>query len=103
MKLSNGIKSALPAAVLGFLALGLVPMPAHATVQTATFAVSTNIVATCTISTTPMSFGPYTGLALSSTASVTVVWTNTTGYNVGLDAGTATGATITNRSMTGPA
>lgn len=103
MKVSIGIKSALPVAVLGFLALGLASTPALATTQTATIAVSATIAATCTISTAPLAFGTYTGLLSSATASVTVTCTNTTPYDVGLNAGTATGATTSNRSMTGPA
>jgi spore coat protein U-like protein len=103
MKFSKGIKSALPVAVLGVLALGLAPTPAFATVATATFAVSTTIAATCGVSTTPLSFGTYTGLVESSTASVTVTCTNGTTYNVGLSAGAATGASTNNRSLTGPA
>ena len=102
MKFFNGSKLTLPIAVLGVLALGLVSTPAFATTATATFAVSTSIQATCTISTTPLSFGTYTGLTLNSTATLSVTCTNSTTYDVGLDAGTATGASTTNRSMTGP-
>ncbi|MBV8493465.1 MAG: spore coat U domain-containing protein, partial [Alphaproteobacteria bacterium] len=40
--------------------------------------------------------------AVSQTGSLTVTCTNTTPYNVGLDKGSGTGATITNRLMTGP-
>ncbi len=101
MTLSKIAKSALPAAFLG-LALGLAPTPAQATTATATFVVSTSIQATCLISTTPLSFGTYTGLTLTSTSSVTVTCTNGTAYDVGLSAGTATGATVIARSMVGP-
>ena len=38
-----------------------------------------------------------------ASSTVTVTCTNTTPYNVGLSAGLATGATVTTRSMTGPA
>ncbi len=102
MALSNIKKSALAAAVLGIVGLGLIPTPALATTQTASFTVSTAIVATCTITTTPLSFGTYTGLALTSTSSITVTCTNSTPYDVGLSAGTAAGATTINRSMVGP-
>ena len=34
---------------------------------------------------------------------MTVTCTNTTTFNIGLNAGTATGATVTTRKMTGPA
>jgi spore coat protein U-like protein len=42
-------------------------------------------------------------LLVNSTSNITATCTNTTSYNVGLSAGVATGATVTNRSMTGPA
>lgn len=99
MKFSNGIKSALPVAVLGVLALGLAPTPAFATTGTATMTVSTTIAATCTITATPIAFGTYTGVVSQATGSVTVTCTNTTPYDVGLNEGTATGATTANRSM----
>jgi spore coat protein U-like protein len=50
-----------------------------------------------------MAFGTYTGVVAISTSTISMTCTNTTSYNVGLSAGTATGATVTNRSMTGPA
>jgi spore coat protein U-like protein len=102
MTLSKVVKSALSVAVVGILGLGMIPTPANASTATATFIVSTSIQATCLISTTPLSFGTYTGLTLTSTSTVTVTCTNGTAYDVGLNAGTATGATTTTRSMTGP-
>jgi spore coat protein U-like protein len=103
MNLSNTLRSALPAAVLGSLALALAPASSYAaTLATATMAVSATVQATCIVSTTPMAFGTYTGAVATSTSTVTVTCTNTTPYTVGLNAGTASGATVTNRSMTGP-
>jgi spore coat protein U-like protein len=49
-----------------------------------------------------MAFGTYTGALAASTSTVSVTCTNTTPYNVGLSAGTATGATVTTRKMSGP-
>jgi hypothetical protein len=57
--------------------------------------------ATCTISATGLSFGAYTGTALPGTSTITVTCTGGTTYNVGLNPGTATGATVTTRKMTG--
>jgi spore coat protein U-like protein len=102
MKLSNAVKSALPSAVLGFLALGLAPIPADATTVTTTFAVTATVGATCLVSATPLSFGSYTGADTNTTSTVTVTCTNTTPYNVGLSAGLSTGATVITRNMTGP-
>ena len=101
-KLSIAMRSALPAAVIGLLALGLASMPAGATTATATFLVSTSVAAPCTVSTTPLAFGSYTGVLSQATASGTFTCTNTTPYNVGLSAGLSTGATVTSRKMTGP-
>jgi len=102
MKFQNAFKFTLPAAALGILALGLSPMPANASTASATFTVSTTIAATCVLSTTPLSFGTYSGLILQATATGSGTCTNTTPYNVGLSAGLATGATVTTRRMTGP-
>ena len=68
-----------------------------------TFTVTATNSNACTISANPLAFGTYTGLQVNSTSTISVTCTNTTPYNVGLDAGTASGATVTNRSMTGPA
>jgi spore coat protein U-like protein len=101
MKISATIKSA---AAIGILALGLSSMPAFATPVTVTsnFGVSATVQATCLISASPMAFGTYTGSASTSSTTVSVTCTNTTGYNVGLSAGSGNGATVSNRSMTGP-
>ena len=56
----------------------------------------------CAISATSLAFGTYAGSLVNSTSTITATCTNGTTYNVGLNAGTATGATVTNRSMTGP-
>ena len=104
MKLLSAIKSAAPAAILGCLALGLIPTSAVAATTTTTFAVTATVQATCVVSATAMAFGTYTGALLASTTStVSVTCTNTTPYNVGFSAGLATGATVSTRKMTGPA
>jgi spore coat protein U-like protein len=102
MKLSKAIKSALPAAVLGCLALGLTPTSAIAATVTTTFAVTATVQATCAVSATAMAFGTYTAALASTSSTISVTCTNTTPYNVGLSAGLATSATVTTRSMTGP-
>lgn len=58
--------------------------------------------ATCLISTTNLNFARYTGVLASSTSAIMVTCTNTTPYNVGLNAGTAPSATVTTRKMSGP-
>ncbi|WP_404712934.1 spore coat U domain-containing protein [Sphingomonas sp. MMS24-J13] len=89
--------------VAATMAGALVAVPAVATTVTSSFNVTANVQATCSVSATNMAFGAYTGVQLVSTSSLSITCTNTTGYAVGLDAGTATGATVTSRKMTGPA
>jgi spore coat protein U-like protein len=84
-------------AVAGVLTLGLAANAA--TTTTATFAVTANVQSNCTIAAAPLAFGTYTGAVNNATSAITATCTNTTPYNVGLNAGTATGATVSNRSM----
>jgi spore coat protein U-like protein len=79
----------------------MVSAPAFATTATTTFAVTASVQGTCTISATGLSFGAYTGTALPGTSTITVTCSGGTTYNVGLNAGMATGATVTTRKMTG--
>jgi spore coat protein U-like protein len=72
------------------------------TTATTSFAITATIQATCTVSATPLAFGTYAGVLINSTSTISATCTNTTPYKVGLNAGTATGATVANRSMTGP-
>lgn len=102
MVLSHISKCSLVAATLGSVALLVSATAAVAATASTTFAVSATIQATCTISATPLAFGTYTGVVANSTSSLSVTCTNTTPYNVGLNAGTAKGATVTTRQMTGP-
>jgi spore coat protein U-like protein len=103
MKLSSVMKSALPAAALGLLVLGVATQSAVAATVTTTFGVTATVQATCLVSATALAFGTYTGAVATSTSAVSVTCTNTTPYNLGLSAGLATGATVTTRKMTGPA
>ena len=69
---------------------------------TTSFAITAVVQAECTTSATALAFGTYSGVLINSTSAISVTCTKTTAYNVGLNAGTASGATVTNRSMTGP-
>jgi spore coat protein U-like protein len=68
----------------------------------APFSVTATVVPGCVIAATPLNFGAYGGTLINSTSIITVSCSSGVVYNVGLNAGTATGATVTNRSMTGP-
>ena len=91
-------------AALVCAALAASPKAANPSTATTTFVVSTDVQSACVVSATPLNFGAYVGSSASNaTSSVTVVCNNLTAYNVGLNAGTSVGATVTARHMTGPA
>ncbi len=54
----------------------------------------------CGIGANSLNFGNYTGAVLNATTTIQVACSSGTAYTVGLNAGTAAGATVTNRSMT---
>jgi spore coat protein U-like protein len=75
----------------------------HAASTTSTFAVQVAITATCTInSASTLNFGTQGVLAtnVDQTSTIQVTCTNTTPYNIGLDAGTGSGATVATRKLT---
>lgn len=76
---------------------------ALAATDTTTFAVTASIGDSCTVTATDLGFGNYdpgTGSDLDANSSVTAKCTSGTGYTIGLDAGTGSGATTDNRLMT---
>ncbi len=101
MSRSNLQNRYLFSATLGCVILLGAPFIRAAT-ATAALAVSATIQATCSISAAPMAFGTYTGGVANSTSTLSLTCTNTTPYNVGLSAGTGSGATESTREMTGP-
>jgi len=92
------LKSGLAFACL--LALG---GASHTATTTTTFTVQITITASCTInSASTLNFGSQGVLSanVDQTSTIQVQCTNTTPYNIGLDAGTGTGATVAARKMT---
>jgi len=77
--------------------------PSLSTVVTTTFTVTATVLATCTVSASALNFGNYLGALVDASSAVTVNCTNLTVFNIGLNAGTATGATVNTRKMTSPA
>src|SRR4051794_10334423 len=74
-----------------------------AATTTSTFSVHLPISASCIISSaSTLNFGSSGVIAtvINQTSTVQVQCTNTTPYNIGLNAGTATGATVATRKMT---
>lgn len=71
---------------------------------TAQMRVQLTILPGCTIAATPMTFNAVQGSAtgpVASTSSLTVICTASTGYNIGLNAGTVPNSTETNRLLAG--
>jgi len=76
---------------------------AAATTTTSSFSVTMTLNASCTIvSTATLNFGSQGVLTanVDQTTTLQVQCTNTTPYNIGLDAGAGTGATVTTRKLT---
>ena len=72
--------------------------------KTINFDVTMKIIADCTIAANPLDFGQTQGVlatAVSVNTTLSVTCTNTTPYNVGLNAGTGTGSTTAARLMSG--
>ena len=86
----------LGSAVLAFL----LPQCANASTATASIAVSATVLSSCTIAASALAFGNYTSVLLTGTTNLTVACTAGTAYNVGLDVGLGTGATVAARVMT---
>jgi spore coat protein U-like protein len=75
----------------------------HAASTTTTFAVQATVTATCTInSASTLNFGSVGVLAanVDQQSTIQVTCTNTTPYNIGLDPGTGSGATVAVRKLT---
>jgi len=93
----NRVLAAVLAAVMPFTSAYAVSP------QTKTFDVTMTVIADCTINAAGINFGQ-TGVittAKTGQSNLTVTCTNTTPYNVGLDAGDGTGSTGTTRYMVG--
>ncbi|MBN9136331.1 spore coat U domain-containing protein [Phyllobacterium sp.] len=89
---------------VGLAALLGLSSPALAATATGSFTVQITIQASCVlVSTATLTFTAVGVIAANDDASTTlsVQCTNTTPYNIGLNAGTGTGATVASRKMTG--
>lgn len=93
---------ALTAVVTATCLVHSIEVPLAAT-ATSSFTVSITIAATCTVnSASTLNFGNQGILSanVDQTSAIQVTCTNTTPYNIGLDAGTGSGATVATRKMT---
>jgi len=87
-------------AVVALSICGFASSPAFAGTETGSMTVSATVEAACLMTTAPLAFGSYTGLAISGTANFSISCTNSTPYTLALNAGSSTGATVSTRKMT---
>jgi len=69
---------------------------------TTSFTVTASVQPVCTVSATDLAFGDYTGPQVDGQSRISITCANTTPWNVGLNQGTFSGATVTTRRMSGP-
>jgi len=98
-------KSVIPCIAVGTVGLALMGGVAYATTTTSTFGVDVTIVAQCLInSASTLSFGSSQGVLIANvdqTSTIVVQCTDTTTYDIGLDEGTGTSASVATRKLTG--
>jgi spore coat protein U-like protein len=98
MGFSSAHRPSLAITALACLAMAASPKLADSTTATTTFLVTANVATVCELSATAMAFGTYAPTTASTATSVITVTCNLP-YNIGLDPGKATGATVTTRAM----
>lgn len=89
--------------IAGFALLITLANPTTAATTTTTFQVDAAVISTCSVSATNLAFGNYDSLDPSpndATSTVTVQCSLSTTYDIGLDPGTGSGATVASRKMT---
>lgn len=76
--------------------------PLNAHTATSSFTATATVISSCNVSATTHDFGSASSLGsnVDATSTITTTCTSTTPYNIGLDAGTGSGATVTTRKMT---
>jgi spore coat protein U-like protein len=98
-------KSLIPCIAVGVAGLAFMGGSAYAGTATSTFGVDVTIVAQCLInSASTLSFGGSQGVLsgnVDQTSTIVVQCTDTTTYDIGLDEGTGTGASVATRKLTG--
>ena len=105
MKTASKVRTlTLSAAAASVVISAIAPRPADATTTvTATIGVTAAVLSSCGVTALPLAFGTYSPSQSSNTTAqttVAVTCTNGTPYNVGLDAGTGTGASVASRKLT---
>jgi len=85
---------------IGVCAAAGIASAASAGSATANLGISASVAATCTISTSAVAFGAYSGAQVDASGTVTANCVIGTPWTIGLGTGTGTGATTSNRKMT---
>jgi spore coat protein U-like protein len=88
---------------VALLLILLLNQNSFAATATTSFLVSATVLTACIVVATPLAFGNYdptSATALAGTSTVSVTCTLSAPYNIGLDAGGGSGATVTVRKMT---
>jgi len=81
----------------------LLVTPVFATTTTTTFNITATVNAACSVTASNLAFNIYNPIlaaALNASTTINVTCTNGSTYNIGLDSGSGTGATVANRLMT---
>lgn len=97
--LVSGSRKFVYAVVFAFFSLAQ-PTASRAATATSTINVTATVLSFCTIAAQPLAFGNYSSALVSATTSITVACTSGTPYDVGLDVGGGSGATVAARKMT---
>lgn len=87
---------------LVIMTAAMLPVAAWPATATTTMAVSATVLSSCIVVASPLVFGNYdptSATAKDATTTIAVTCTSGTAYNVGLDAGGASGATVTTRKL----
>jgi spore coat protein U-like protein len=86
--------------ILLLLAIGVSPAAGQASTATTTIAVTATVLSFCTVTAVPLAFGNYSSAVNNATTTVVALCTTGTTYNIGLDQGGGTGASVTTRKLT---
>lgn len=102
---ASKLRRAIASAIMIAIAPGMANAAVYANgTKTASFDVTMRIVADCAIAVNGIDFGQTQGVlatAVNSSSNISVTCSNTTPYNIGLNAGTGTGSSGTARYLSG--
>jgi len=86
-----------------FLALTLASVPLQAATASGSFSVSATVLESCAASAGPVSYASTGWTTVSGSSTVSVQCSHSTPYNVAMDSGAGSGATVAARNLSGTA